>query len=276
MPAAMPHKQKVIGLIAGQGDLPVQIIEQCLSENIPIVAVAFEQQTSPQTVSSIPHIWLKLGTVAPLLNFFHDQKVTHVVMAGAIKRPSLSELSLDWTGTKLLAKLGLNSLGDDGLLTAIIKYMESQGFAVLGSTDLLNDLTVPQKCLTGIQPTEEELFDIKVARDILEKLGQADVGQALVIQQGLVLGVEAIEGTEKLIERVNDYRRQGRKPILVKMSKPQQNLKVDLPTIGIDTVSQCAQADFAGIAVEAGKTQILKRDEAIALANQKGIFILGF
>ncbi|WP_010297306.1 LpxI family protein [Candidatus Odyssella thessalonicensis] len=272
----MAANNKVVGLIAGQGDLPRQIIQQCQRQEIPIVAAAFENQTPSDTVQSVPHTWLKLGTVAALLNYFRSQSVTHVVMAGSIRRPSLAELSLDWTGTKLLAKLGFSSVGDDGLLSAIVKYLEEQGFTVLGATELLDDLIMPSACLTLTQPTAEEIRDIRMAQQILLKLGEADVGQALIIQQGLILGVEAIEGTEKLISRTQEYKRSGRSPILVKMAKPQQDLKVDLPTIGLETVSQCVKASFAGIAVQAGKTQFLHRDKSIQLANQNNIFIIGF
>lgn len=272
----MAANNKVVGLIAGQGDLPKQIIHQCQGQGIPIVAAAFENQTPPDTVQSVPHTWLKLGTVAALLSYFRSQSVTHVVMAGSIRRPSLAELSLDWTGTKLLAKLGFSSVGDDGLLSAIVKYLEEQGFIVLGATEFLDDLIMPTACLTLAQPTAEEINDIRIAQQILLKLGEADVGQALVIQQGLILGVEAIEGTEKLISRTQEYKRAGRSPLLVKMAKPQQDPKVDLPTIGLETVSQCVKAGFAGIAVQAGKTQFLHRDESIQLANQNKIFIIGF
>jgi UDP-2,3-diacylglucosamine hydrolase len=267
--------KKTIGLIAGQGDLPVQIIERCLTEGCPIVAVAFDNHTSPETVRAIPHTWLKLGMIAPLFDFFRSQNVTHVVLAGGIKRPSLAELSLDWAGAKLLAKLGFNSLGDDGLLKALTRYIEEQGFQVIGTSELLPDLQAPRGCLTTVFPSDDDLQDIRLAQAILTKLGEADVGQALVIQQGLVLGVEAIEGTENLIGRVGPYRRQGRNPLLVKMSKPQQTLKADLPTIGPDTIKQCLQADFGGVAIEAGKTQILKQEETIRLANQGKIFVFG-
>ncbi len=272
----MALKPQIIGLIAGQGDLPIRLIERCQAQGEPIVAVAFENQTPAATVNSIPHIWLKLGTVGALLAYLRSQNVTHIVMAGAIKRPSLSELSLDWMGTKLLAKVGLTSLGDDGVLTAIIKYLEGEGFIVIGADELLDDLLMPSQCLTKVHPTEAELTDIQIARQVLSKLGEADVGQALVIQQSLILGVEAIEGTENLINRVHSYRRDGNKPILVKMAKPQQNLKADLPTIGLQTVEQCIKNNFAGIAVEAGKTQLLQQNEAVELANREKIFIFGF
>lgn len=272
----MKNDSKVIGLIAGQGALPVQIIEHCQSKAVPIVAIAFENQTPAQTVTPIPHIWLKLGAVGKVLDYLKSQKVTHILMAGDIKRPALSELSLDWAGTKLIAKLGLSTLGDDGLLSSIIDYLEQQGFQVIGATDLLDDLTAPAGCLTGAHPSEDDILDIALGRKALEQLGTADIGQALVIQQGLILGVEAIEGTEQLIQRTKEYAKPGRKPILVKASKPQQNLKVDLPTIGLGTVEQCIQANLSGIAIESGKTQVLERAKAVGLANEHNIFIWGF
>lgn len=268
--------QKTYGLIAGQGDLPTRLLSHFRESDIPAYVVAFEGQTPPETVASAPHIWVKLGTIAPILDYFKSNNVTHLILAGAIRRPSLSELSLDWTGTKLLTRIGFKSLGDDGLLSAIITYLEEQGFSIVGADDILSDLTTPPGVLTTAQPTPEDLTDVSRAIEVLHKLGEADVGQGVVIQQGLILGLEAIEGTSLLIERIADYKRPGRGGILVKMAKPNQNLRVDLPTIGPETVEKAIASGLVGIAVEATRSQILNKPETLKLANKHGLFVYGF
>lgn len=267
---------EIYGIIAGQGDLPKKLIQQCQLRQEPVFVIAFEGQTDPETVKDVPHFWTKLGAVSPILNYFKSHKVTHLILAGAINRPSLSELSLDWAGTKLITRIGFKSLGDDGLLSAIISYLEEEGFKVLGADDLLKDLVTPKGSLTLLSPIPEDLEDIKRGIEVLLKLGEADVGQAAIIQQGLVLGLEAIEGTSKLIERISEYKRPGRGGILVKMAKPNQNLRVDLPTIGPETIDKAISSGLVGIAVESSRSQILNRDEAIKKAEKAGIFIYGF
>ena len=268
--------QKIYGLIAGQGDLPIRLLSHFLETGTPAYVVAFEGQTPEETIETVPHIWVKLGAIAPILDYFKSNGVTHLILAGAIRRPSLSELSLDWTGTKLLARIGFKSLGDDGLLSAIVTYLEEQGFCVIGADDILSDLTTPHGNLTTAQPTSEDMDDISRAIQVLYKLGEADVGQATVIQQGLILGLEAIEGTSALIDRTADYRRPGRGGILVKMAKPEQNLRIDLPTIGLETIEKAAASGLVGIAVEAGRSQILGKSETLVLANNHGLFVYGF
>lgn len=263
---------RVIGLIAGNGDLPKQILTYCAAAKISVHTIAFEGQTPVETVDGISCLWLKLGTVGALLDFFKDKKVTHIVMAGGIKRPSISELSLDWTGTKLLARVGLGSKGDDGVLTAITDYLAEQGFVILSAADLL-PLTVSVGCLTTASPDQFYDPDIQRGLDILSVLGHQDVGQTVVVQEGLILGIEAVEGTSELIKRCRSYVRSGRKPVLIKMSKTDQSALADLPSIGPDTVRQCANAGFAGIIIQAEKTQIINKNETIDLAQANGLFI---
>lgn len=266
----------IYGLIAGKGDLPCRLIEHFHKCSQPFHVIAFDGQTPPTTVSGCDHLWVKLGTVGPIFDYFKRNGVTHLVLAGGIQRPTLSELSLDWAGTKLLTRIGFKSLGDDGLLSAIVKIFEEQGLTVVGADELLQDILVPTGQMTKTAPCEDDFKDIQRGIEILKKLGEVDVGQAAVIQQGLVLGLEAIEGTSELIERVRLYQRAGRGGILVKMAKPHQNLKVDLPTIGPETIKKMNQSGLVGIAVESGRSQIINKDETLALADQYGIFVYGF
>jgi DUF1009 family protein len=269
-------QDRIYGLIAGQGNLPCCLLTHFKEAGDRVYTVALEGQTPTETVLQQDHIWVKLGTIAPILTYFKEKSVTHVILAGAVRRPSLSELSLDWQGTKLLARIGFNSLGDDGLLSALVSYMEEQGFTIVGADEILLTLTTPRGCLTKTEPESEDLTCLVRAVDVLKKLGAADVGQAAVIQQGLILGLEAIEGTSALIDRTASYRRPGRGGILVKMAKPHQDLRVDLPTIGLETIEKAVHSGLVGIAVEATRSQILDQSKVIALANEHGLFVYGF
>lgn len=264
-----------LGLFAGQGDLPVEIIQYCQQNSIDLYVIAFENQTPLETVKGIPHTYVGLGAIGRILEILKGQQIKDIVFAGGIRRPAFSELSLDWIGTLWLTKIGMTTLGDDGLLTALTRNFEAEGFRVHSPADFLTDFLAKPGCATLNQPTADDIVDINRAFVILKQLGDLDIGQALVIQQGLILGIEAIEGTSLLIERVKAYKRLGRGPILIKGSKPNQSLKVDLPTIGPQTVEQAYSSGFAGIAVESNRTQLLNQKETLRLADQYNMFILG-
>ncbi|HAX91234.1 MAG TPA: DUF1009 domain-containing protein [Rhodospirillaceae bacterium] len=197
-------------------------------------------------------------------------------MIGRVRRPSIAELKPDWLTLKLLTKIGINALGDDGLLRGVGKALEEEcGVRVVGVADVFADILAPEGALTKTQVDEQSGEDIKRAVEIARTLGQLDIGQAVIVQQGIVLGVEAIEGTDALIARAALVRREGGGGVLVKLAKPQQDNRFDLPTIGLDTVQNVHAAGLSGIAVEAGRSLILDREKTIEAADMLGIFIVG-
>ena len=173
-------------------------------------------------------------------------------MAGALSRPTMNEIRPDWEGVKWLAKIGSKALGDDNLLKLIIGMIEGKGYKVVGPDDILADLLTPEGILSSIEPDEQAWKDIGRGVEILWALSPVDVGQAVVVQEGLVLGIEAIEGTDALIERSASLHRPGHGGILIKIAKHQQEQRVDLPTIGLETVHKALEAGLRGIAVEEG------------------------
>jgi hypothetical protein len=280
---------KVIGLFAGRGDLPKKIIDYCHTNKMPLYLVAFEGQTEPALVdfhagqnhqASSNTLWTHYGAVAQILAYLKTNKVTHIVMAGSMQRPSWSQIKLDWKGTQWLAKMGLakigsRGIGDDGLLSQIELLLKQEGFDMMSATDILEDLAATAGVLGKYQPDEMNWQDINRGVKIINQLGGADVAQAVVVQDGLVLGIEAIEGTESLLSRCASLRRDGRGGVLVKMSKPNQSRNIDLPTIGLATINQAKSASLEGIAIEAGTTQILDRDAVIKAADEAGLFLVG-
>jgi DUF1009 family protein len=205
-----------------------------------------------------------------------DNGVSDVCFAGGVRRPTLATIRPDWRAAKFFAKVGYRMLGDDGLFSAIAKELELEGFRVIGAHELLDaGAAVPEGPLGRLAPPADVQGDIARGIMIARALGAADIGQAVVVQQGLVLGVEAIEGTDALLRRCAGLRREGAGGVLVKVEKPGQESRIDRPTIGPETVRLAAEAGLQGIAVEAGGTLLLDRDEVVGAADAAGLFIVG-
>lgn len=265
-----------LGIIAGSGGLPRRLIERCHAAGRECYVLALEGEADPETVAEVIHDWCRLGAAAKGLGLLRRHGVTDLVLAGAIRRPTLAAIRPDWRAAKFFAKVGYRMLGDDGLLSAIGKELELEGFRLVGAHQLLEaGTTVDEGPLGGLSPDSDAAADIARGVAIARALGGLDIGQAVVIQQGLVLGVEAIEGTDELIRRCAALRRDGVGGVLVKLAKPGQESRIDRPTIGPQTVRLAAAAGLRGIAVEAGATLLLDRDEVVGAADAAGVFVVG-
>lgn len=265
-----------LGILAGAGELPLRIIEACRAADRPVFVLAFEDSADPATVAGVPHAWVRLGAAGEGLEILRRNAVAELVMAGGIKRPSLLALRPDWRTAKFFARIGYRALGDDGLLKAIIHELEEvEGFRVVGVESILGAALAPAGPLGRHVPDEQAREDVDLGFQIVRGLGALDIGQAAVVQQGLVLGVEAIEGTDALIARCGALRREGPGGVLVKGAKPRQERRADLPTIGVRTVTGAAEAGLRGVAVEAGASLVIDRAELAAAADRLGLFVIG-
>jgi UDP-2,3-diacylglucosamine hydrolase len=264
-----------LGIVAGGGGLPRHLIECCRAAGRDIFVLAIEGAAEPETVRGVPHAWCRIGAAAVGLALLRENNVTELVLAGGIRRPSLLSLRPDWRAAKLFARIGYRALGDDGLLSAVVAELEHEGFRVLGADQLLETEIAREGPLGAIRPNRQSEADIEHGLQIARTLGALDIGQAVIVQQGLVLGVEAIEGTDALIERCGAWRREGRGGVLVKTAKPGQERRADLPTIGPHTVTAAAAAGLVGIAVEARSTLLLDRAAIVAAADAAGLFVVG-
>jgi DUF1009 family protein len=225
-------------------------------------------------VAGVPHAWCRLGALATAFALLREHGVRHLVLAGGVRRPSLLELRPDWRAAKFLARVGYRALGDDGLLSAFVKELEQEGFRVVGAHELLEAM-MPEGPLGAVAPDEDAGVDIAHGLRVARALGALDIGQSVVVQQGLVLGVEAIEGTDALLRRCAGLRREGPGGVLVKIEKPGQERRADLPTIGPNTVALASEAGLRGIAAQAGATLLLDRDEVVRTADRAGLFVVG-
>jgi DUF1009 family protein len=265
-----------LAVLAGGGQLPGQVVGAARAAGREVFVLAFEGETDPAVVEGVPHQWLVLGAVGAALRALHAAEVEDVVMIGPVRRPALGSIKLDWRGFQVLTKVGLGAgAGDDGLVTAIVGELEGEGFRVIGVDDLLNGLLAPEALLTRAAPDAAATRDIEHGIEVAARLGELDVGQAVVVQHGLVLGVEAVEGTDQLLARCAGLRRDGPGGVLVKLKKPRQERRADLPTIGPETVRAAAGAGLAGIAVHAGNCLIIERADVIEAADRAGLFVIG-
>jgi DUF1009 family protein len=266
-----------LGIIAGGGDLPRQLIESCISEGRAVFVVAVEGETDPETVARSPHAWLRLGALGEGLEQFRNAGVKELVLAGKIKRPSLASLRPDKVGAKLIARLGMSLFGGDAaIFKTIVAFLEEQGFSILGIDDVMQDLVAPEGPMGKILPDKQAQKDIELGASVARTIGAFDIGQAVIVKNGLVIGIEAAEGTDALIARCAHLRGDGKGGVLVKARKPVQEKRVDLPTIGLHTVKLVHDAGFAGIATEAKHSIVVGRREVIHAANDLGLFVIGF
>ena len=264
-----------LGILAGSGELPLRLVDACRASGRPVFVLGFAGAADPARFGEVPHAMVRLGAAAEGLRILRENGVEELVMAGPVRRPSLASLMPDWRAMKFFTRIGLRALGDDGLLSAVIKELELEGFRVVGIDSVLGGLLAPKGPLGRLEPDEEARADIARGLEIARALGALDVGQAAVVQQGIVLGVEAVDGTDALVARAGELRREGPGGVLVKVAKPGQERRADLPTIGVKTVEACARAGLRGIAVEAGASLIVDRAAVTAAADRAGIFVLG-
>ncbi len=265
-----------LGIIAGGGRLPGQLVEACQAAGRPCFVLGFEDVTDCEAIDHVPHEVVRLGAVGEALDHLKLAGARDLVLAGSMRRPSLLSLRPDLLGTRLLGRLGAAFFsGDDALLKAVIAFLEGEGFRVVGSDDILRGLVAPMGILGNVKPDERAQTDIAQGARIAKTLGELDIGQAVIVENGYVLGVEAAEGTDALIERCGKLRREMRSGVLVKVKKPEQEARADLPAIGPQTVEKIHAAGFAGIAIEAAGGIILDKDKTIAAANALGVFVVG-
>lgn len=267
---------KKLGIIAGGGTIPKMLIEHCQKLKRPFFVLAIEGNADKALIDgSVPHLWIRIGQAGTGFKKLHDEKVEEVIMIGTIKRPSFFDLLPDMRTTAFFAKIGAKALGDDGILRALVNELESEGMNVRGIHEVMPELLIKEGVLGKHKPDKKAITDIRRGVEVALELGRLDVGQAVVVQQGLVLGVEGIEGTDRLLLRCGEYKRKGEGGVLVKLRKPQQDMRIDLPTVGLRTVQNAAASGLRGIAVHAGNGLIVDQAEVIELANKEGLFIIG-
>lgn len=276
---ALASSPSTLGIIAGGGELPRVLMEACRNSQRPYFVLALENAADVLTVEQAGEAvaWIRMGAIGKALDLLRRNGVDELVLAGRVSRPKLSSLRPDLKGTKLLARIGGQLIsGDNELLSSIVEFLEEEGFRITGAEEIMRDLQAPEGMIGSLYPDKRAQADIEIGARMAKAIGALDLGQAVIVQNGTVLGIEAAEGTDALIRRCASLRQEERGGVLVKVKKPQQERRVDLPTIGVETVERIAECGFAGIAVEAGASLILNRREVARRADALGVFVIGF
>jgi len=270
-----------LGILAGRGELPSRIVEAARAAGREFFVIAFNGETDPATVADgvaggIEHAWVDVATVGRTIKLLKQAEVEELVLIGPVGRPDFSKLKPDWHGAKLLPKvIRAARQGDDAIMKVVVEDLESQGFAILGAETVLASLGAPTGSFGAHAPDARDQADIERGMAVLARLGELDIGQAAVVRDGYVLAVEAAEGTDEMLRRCGQFRTGEPAGVLVKRPKPEQERRVDLPTIGVPTVQGAAAAGLKGIAVEAGGALVADRVAVAEAADAAGIFVCG-
>lgn len=262
-----------IGLIAGNGSFPLEFARAAKEKGISVIAVAHEGETLPELASHVDALfWIRVGQLGKMIKIFKDQDVHDVLMAGGIKKTHLFSGALpDLRGAALLARMLYKK--DDSILRAVAEELESEGITVRESTLYLDNLLAPAGVLTRRSPSKDEWRDIEFGWQMAKEIGKLDIGQTVVVKDQAVLAVEAIEGTDEAIRRGGSLCGSG--AVIVKICKPQQDLRFDLPAIGAKTIEVMREVHAACLAMESGRALLFDRSAVVRQADAAGITIVG-
>jgi len=271
-----------LGIIAGSGLLPGAVAQSVQSGGGNVFVVGLRGAADEQ-IGRFPHAWASLGEAGKMLRLLRENQCRHVLFAGRVARPGFSELKTDSKGILLLPRVvAAASRGDDALLRSLSDILAEEGFLPVGIAEAAPALLAAEGKLGHYKPDSESARDMALGIKAVRALGTLDIGQAAIVCAGLVLAVEAAEGTDAMIARAGVLPEnirgtpEKRRGVLVKALKPTQDGKTDLPVIGVQTVENAARAGLAGIAVEAGRSVIVERQQVLETANDAGLFLFGF
>jgi DUF1009 family protein len=261
------------GLIAGNGRFPFLVLDAARSRGIEMVVAAIREETDPE-IESVAHRvhWLSLGQLGKLIRTFKAEGVDRAVMAGQVKHKQIfSGIIPDLTMLKLLGSLATKST--DSLIGAVARLLEDEGIQLVDSTAFLEPLIPGPGLLTARAPSAVEQADIDYGIRIARELGRLDLGQSVVVADGACVALEAMEGTDAIVERAATLAN-GRPLTLVKLAKPNQDLRFDVPVVGPGTIDRLIAANVRAVAIEAGKTLVIDRADVVRRADSHGIAIV--
>jgi DUF1009 family protein len=262
-----------IGLIAGKGQFPLLFAQAARQQGATVIAVGHRGETDPALESLVHELhWIYVGQLGKIIRIFKAAEVHRAVMAGGISRGRLfTEFRPDWRALNVVRRAGAGK--DDRLLKAVASEMEAEGITIAPSTLFLDDLLATVGQLSRRAPSKEEQEDIKIGVQAAKELGRLDIGQCVVVRRQVVVALETIEGTDETIRRGGSLAGAG--AVVVKMSKPDQDLRFDVPAVGLNTIATMREVKAVVLAIEAGKTLIFDRLEMQGIADQAGIAIWG-
>ena len=281
-PDTTPNSQPPLAIVAGGGALPVEVADAVAQSGRPFVVVAIRGEAGPEIEKHNPH-WLDWGQIGKFFDILAAENCRDMVMIGSVtKRPDFRAVTPDLGALVRLPRIIAAIVGgDDGVMKRVIGLFEREGLSIVAAQDVAPQLLAEVGPMTKATPDRGTEADIVLGIETIRALGSFDVGQAVAVVGGRVIAIEAAEGTDAMLRRCAELRQtgrlswRGRKGALVKFTKPGQEIRTDLPTIGTRTVELTAEAGLAGLAVEAGGVLVAEKSATIALANEKRLFVEG-
>lgn len=278
----MGEQIKGLVVLAGGGDLPIELLEEVTSQNIPVEVIGIKGFADQARLAPWDPSFVGMGEAGKIIKKLDRSRASHLVFAGHVDRPDLKNLKLDLTAMRMMPKVMKAAGKGDGALLDFVKTMVTdRGMEIISPTKLMSSLAATPGVYGSHQPNERDRADIRKGAEIALAIGGFDVAQGSVVAEGFVLAIEAAEGTDEMLKRCGALpagmsgTAEDRKGVLVKMTKPVQDRDIDQPTIGPRTVEMAAAAGLAGIAIDGDNGIIVDREDAIALADKHGLFIVG-
>ncbi|MGC2063864.1 MAG: UDP-2,3-diacylglucosamine diphosphatase LpxI [Thermodesulfovibrionales bacterium] len=266
---------KKLGLIAGSGELPFAVAAEARSRGYTVIAVGLDSITDPSLASVVDEVlWVNIGKLGALIDTLKKAGITEAVFAGKVHKSVIykGKVIPDMRLVRML--FGLKDRSDDSIMLAITGELEGEGIRLLNTTDFTTSLMAPEAVLTKKKPSEDDYRDIAFGWKIAKEIGRLDIGQTVVVKNQAVMAIEAIEGTDEAVRRGGSLAVEG--AVVIKISKPQQDMRFDVPVVGTETLRSMAAVKAKVLAIEAEKSILLNRDQFIQEANRHGIIVVGY
>jgi len=264
-----------IGIIAGGGQLPILIGKNLIKSGKSVTFFCIEPYAKKNDYKILPSFIIKLESISQILKLLRNNKIQKIIMAGKVIRPSLKDIKFDLKTIKFFKEYVLQSKGDDKLLLSITKFMEKEGFTFINWKNECQNLFINKDIITKKKPNKTSFLNLKTGLETFHKLGKIDLSQSMIIQNNIILGIEAAEGTDELIKRCYKYKKKGDKGVLLKFSKYNQDQRFDVPVIGLNTFKLLKKYDYEGIFVDKKDLILLDKKRSIDYCNNNSIFIYG-
>ena len=271
----MEIKTPKLAIIAGNGNIPFYLLDECEKKGRDYCLIIIEGHGKELADKYKVDFTVSLSKMGKAIKFVKGLEIKDILMVGGIDRPSLKNIIPDLWTAKFLAKIGSNISGDNSILSNLTKSLEKEGFNIIAPENIIPSLLCPTGLLGKHKPNKDNKRDILDGFKIAKILGLNDIGQSLVIENGLILAVEAAEGTDSMISRTASIKKEEKGGVFIKIIKPQQDKRIDRPVIGINTLKAVKDAGLDGVAIESKEILIINFNEVISYANNEGLFIEG-
>ena len=262
-----------IGIIAGGGKLPIIVGESLIKSKFEVIFFCIKNHYDSKFYKNFNHEIISIYSLKKIIQRLKNNNINKIVMIGKVTRPSISDIKFDLKTLSLIKYLALESKGDNKLLNSISMLFQDNGFVIYDWKNKCKDIFAKDKYLTKITPSKSAVKNAEKGLNSFKYIGKADIAQSLIVQNNIILGVEAAEGTDELIKRCSMYKKKGDKGILIKLTKYNQNKILDIPVIGLKTIKNIIRFNYEGIYLEKNNCIIIDKEEVIKLCNSNNIFL---